>query len=54
MSVHKVKTPIRLGICQVWIEYLLCTQWVNKDIIFHNSDSKDADQTEVIPKQGFS
>ena len=40
-SVHPAKTQISLGICPVWSESLLCTQWVVKDLSFLHADSKD-------------
>ena len=45
MTLHSVKTQISLGICLVWSESSLCTQWVAKGPSFHHADSKDSDQT---------
>ena len=41
---------ISLGIHPVWLESLLCTQWVAKDSSFLHADSKDADQTGRMPR----
>ena len=40
---------ISLGICPVWSESSLCTQWVAKDQIFLHADSADSDQTGQMP-----
>ena len=50
MSVRPVKTQISLGICPVWSESLLCTQWVAKDPRFLHADSEDSDQTGRMPR----
>ena len=50
MSVCPVKTQISLGICPVWSESSLCTQWVAKDPMFLHSDSEISDQTEPMPR----
>ena len=42
--------PIGLGICPVWAESSLCTQWVAKDPNFLQVDSKDSDQTGRMPR----
>ena len=44
------KTQISLGICPVWSESLLCTQWVAKDPNFLHADSEDSDQTGRMPR----
>ena len=36
--------------CQVWSESLPCAQWVTKDPNFLHEDSKDCDQTELMPR----
>ena len=41
MTVSPAKTQISLGICPVWSESLLCTEWVTKDPSFLHADSKD-------------
>ena len=43
MTVHPAKTQISLGICPVWSEPSLCTQWVAKDPRFLHADSEDSD-----------
>ena len=43
--VRPTKTPISLGICLVWSESWLCTQWVAKVPSFLHADSEDSDQT---------
>ena len=43
--VRPAKTQIRLGICPVWSEPLLCALWVAKDPNLLQADSKDSDQT---------
>ena len=48
--VHPAKTGISLGICPIWSESSLCTQWVAKDPSFLHANSKDSDQTGQIPK----
>ena len=40
-SVRLAKTQISLGICPVWSESLLCTQWVAQDPSFLHADSED-------------
>ena len=45
MTVRPAKTQISLGICLVWSESLLCTQWVAKDPSFLHADREDSDQT---------
>ena len=44
------KTQISLGICSVWSESSLCTQWVAKDPSFLHADSEDSDQTGWMPR----
>ena len=41
MTVRQAKTQISLGICPVWSEPSLCTQWVAKDLSFLHADSDD-------------
>ena len=41
MSVRPVKTPISLGICPVWSESSLFTQWVAKGPMLLHVDSED-------------
>ena len=41
MTVRPAKTQINLGICPVWSESWLCTQWVAKDPSFLHADSED-------------
>ena len=41
MSVRPAKTQISLGICPVWSESSLCTQWVAKVPSFLHADSED-------------
>ena len=50
MTVRPEKTQIRLGICPVWSESLLCAQWVAKDPSFLHVDSEDSDQTGRMPR----
>ena len=50
VSVHPAKIQISLGICSVWSDASLCTQWVAKDQSFLHADSKDSDQTEQMPR----
>ena len=50
MTVCPAKTQISLGICPVWSESSLCTQWVAKDPSFLYADSKDSDQTGRMPR----
>ena len=45
-----VKTPISLGICPVWSESSLYTQWVVKDTWFLHADSEASDQTGQMPR----
>ena len=40
MTVHLAKTQISLGICPVWSESSLCTQWVAKDPSFLHANSE--------------
>ena len=54
MSVRPAKTQISLGICLVWSESSLCTQWVAKDPSFLYADNKDSDQTGRMPSFIFS
>ena len=49
MNVHPAKTQISLGICPVWSESSLCTQWVAKDPSFLHADSVGSDQTGRMP-----
>ena len=39
--VHPGKTLISLGICPVWSESSLCTQWVAKELSFLHADRED-------------
>ena len=48
--VRPAKTQISLGICPVWSESSLCTQWVAKDPSFLHADSEDSDQTGRMPR----
>ena len=50
LSVRPGKTQISLGICPVWSESSLCTQWVAKDPSFLYVDNKDSDQTGRMPR----
>ena len=50
MTVRTAKTQINLGICSVWSESSLCTQWVAKEPSFFHADSEDSDQTGQIPR----
>ena len=43
------KTQISLGICPVWSESSLCSQWVAEDPRFLHVDSKDSDQPGWMP-----
>ena len=44
------KTQISLGLCPVWSESSLCTQWVAKDPSFLHANSEDSDKTERTPR----
>ena len=46
MTVHPAKTRINLGICPVWSESSLCTQWVDKEQSFLRADSGCPDWSE--------
>ena len=48
--VRPVKTRISLGIHPVWSALSLCTQWVAKDSVLLQADSKDSDQTGRMPR----
>ena len=48
--VRPVKTQISLGIRPVWSESSQCAQWVAKDPSFLHADSKDSDQTGLMPR----
>ena len=48
--IRPAKTQISLGICLVWSESSLCTQWVAKDQSFLHADSEDYDQTGWMPR----
>ena len=48
--VRPAKAQISLGICPVWSESSLCTQWVAKDPSFLHADSEDSDQTGRMPR----
>ena len=48
--VRPAKTQISLGICPVWSESSLCSQWIAKDLIFLDADSKDSDPTGRMPR----
>ena len=48
--VRPAKTRNSLGICPVWSEISLCTQWVAKDPRFLHGDSEDSDQTGRMPR----
>ena len=50
LHVRPVKTQISLGICPVWSEFSLCTQWVAKDPSFLHADYEDSDQTGQMPR----
>ena len=50
MTMHPAKIQISLGICPVWSESSLCTQWVAKDPRFLHVDSEDAEQTGWMPR----
>ena len=50
VAVRPAKTQISLGICQIWSESLLCTQWVAKDPSFLHAVSEDSDQTGWMPR----
>ena len=50
VAVRPAKTQISLGICPVWSESLLCTQWVAKDPSFLHADSEGSDQTGRMPR----
>ena len=41
ITVRPAKSQISLGICPVWSESSLCTQWVAKDPSFLQADSED-------------
>ena len=46
MTVRPAKTRISLGICPVWSESSLCTQWVDKEQSFLRADSGCPDWSE--------
>ena len=46
----RAKTQIGLGICLVWTESSLSTQWVAKDPSFLHADNEDSRQTGRMPK----
>ena len=51
--VHPADTQISLGICPVWSESSLCTQWLVKDPSFLHAgslDSDHSDQTGRMPR----
>ena len=50
MSVRPAKTQNSLGICPVWSESSMCTQWVAKNPRFLHADSEDSDQTGRMPR----
>ena len=50
MTVCPVETQISLGVCPVWSESSLCTQWVAKNPRFLHADSEDSDQTGRMPR----
>ena len=50
MIVRPAKTQISLGICTIWSESSLCTQWVAKDPSFLHADSEDSDQSGQMPR----
>ena len=50
MTVRPAKTQVSLGICPVWSESSLCTQWVAKAPSFLHVDSEDSDQTGRMPR----
>ena len=52
MDVHPAKTQISLGICPVWSESLLCTEWVAKEKAWVLSYPSDSDQTRLICLRG--
>ena len=45
MACAPMKTQISLGICPVWSESSLCTQWIAKDPRCRHANSEDSDQT---------
>ena len=50
VTVHPAKTQISLGICPVWSESSLYTQWVAKEPRFLHADSEDSDQPGWMPR----
>ena len=46
----KVKTQISLGINPDWSESSLYAQLVTKDVSFHQADSEDSDQKELLTR----
>ena len=50
MTMRSAKTQISLGICPVWSESSLYTQWVAKGPSFLHADSKDSNQTGQMPR----
>ena len=50
MNMRPAKTQISLGICPVWSESSLCTEWVAKDPTFLHANSEDSDQTGQMPR----
>ena len=49
-TVRPAKTQISMGIHSVWLESLLCAQWVAKAPSFLHADSEDSDQTGRMPR----
>ena len=45
LTMHPAKTQISLGMCPIWSESLLCSQWVAEDPVFLHADCEDSDQT---------
>ena len=48
--VRPMKTQTSLGICPVWSESSLCTEWVAKDLMFFHANNKDTDQSGQMPR----
>ena len=50
ITVWPAKNQISLGMCPVWSESSLCSQWLAKDPSFLHADIKDSDQTGWMPR----
>ena len=50
LIVRSAKTQISIGISPVWSESSLYDDWVTEDPSFLHADSKDSDQTELMPR----